>query len=279
MAAHIVTGDGEVASSKMTIDELAHESGSTTRTIRSYQDRGLLPSPEIIGRIGYYGADHLLRLEMIARLLDQRFSLAAIGALFDAWETGQSLGSILGFVEELATPSEVERPRRITFDEIAEVFPDGDETWLERSVKLGVLSEVHDGEYEVLSPRIMAAGADLVKAGVPAARMLEEGEKLREDCDRIAARFVDMFVQYIWQPAIDVDRPTAAPELKKVVDYFAITRPLPVEVMSAMIAQSMHREFERVLAELADDTRDHRPVPDRDSRSGKDDDDYTIILP
>jgi DNA-binding transcriptional MerR regulator len=269
MTAHVLTGGGAVTDGKMTIDELSRESGATTRTIRSYQDRGLLPSPEIIGRTGYYNADHLVRLEMIARLLDQRFSLAAIGALFEAWESGQSLAQILGFVEEMAAPLERERPQRITFDEIAEVFPDGDPSWLDRSVRLGVLGEGHDGEYEVISPRMLAAGAKLVQAGVPAERMLEEGELLREDCDRIAARFVDIFVQYVWQPFIDSGRP--ASELKKVVDYFAITRPLPVEAMSAMIAQSMQRQFERALAELADGEA-------REARATRDEDD-TIILP
>ncbi|MFB9386717.1 MerR family transcriptional regulator [Pseudonocardia petroleophila] len=34
------------------IDELAHTAGTTVRNIRAYQDRGLLPPPRRVGRVG-----------------------------------------------------------------------------------------------------------------------------------------------------------------------------------------------------------------------------------
>jgi DNA-binding transcriptional MerR regulator len=260
-------GSGAVADVKMTIDELAQASGTTARTIRSYQDRNLLPSPEIVGRTGYYGPAHLARLGIISRLLDQRFSLAAISALFGAWEGGRSLAHILGFVEELV-PYAAEIPRKMTVAEMQEAFDTHDLEVLRRAEQLGILREVRaggalaepgagpaDGDpvdevYEVLSPLLLETGAKLVNAGVPLERLLDEAEQLRDDCDRIAGRFVELFITYFWQPFTEAGRP--ASQLQQVVDYLAITRPLPIEATSVMIAQAMQRQLERASADIVE---------------------------
>jgi DNA-binding transcriptional MerR regulator len=242
-----------VSDRKMTIDELARESGATTRTIRSYQDRQLLPPPEIQGRTGYYGGDHLARLQVIGRLLEQRFSLASISALFEAWETGQSLSQLLGFVEELTRPFAEETPQEVTGDAIDAIFPEGPPNSKKRAVGMGILREIGDDTFEVLSPKLLDTGAKLVTAGVPVERMIEEGEQLRDDCDRIAARFVDMFVTYIWEPFSEAGRP--AKDLDRILDYLEVTRPLPVQATSAMISQSMKRQLEKALADLLIDER------------------------
>jgi DNA-binding transcriptional MerR regulator len=239
----------------MTIDELARASGTTTRTVRSYQDRGLLAPPEIVGRTGYYNDEHLARLHMIAKLLEKRFSLAAIAALFRAWESGQSLAEILGVVEELAAP-DAELPRKVTFAEMEESFPPAQAEWLDRAVELGILGEISEHDYEVISPRLLETGAKLVAAGVPVERMLDEGELLREDCDRIASRFVELFITHIWEPFSAAGRP--AGELEKVVEYLALTRPLPIEATSVMLAQAMQRQLEKALADIVADEQETR---------------------
>jgi DNA-binding transcriptional MerR regulator len=63
-----------------TIGELAEAAGVTTRTIRYYTAEGLLPPPETRGRYALYSADHLRRLQMIARLKDAYLPLGEIKA-------------------------------------------------------------------------------------------------------------------------------------------------------------------------------------------------------
>jgi len=63
---------------KMTIEELAAASQLTVRNIRAYQSRGILPSPRMQGRKGFYGPDHLQRLKHVAALQQRGYSLAAI---------------------------------------------------------------------------------------------------------------------------------------------------------------------------------------------------------
>jgi hypothetical protein len=53
------------ATAELTIDELAQRTGMTVRNVRAHQSRGLLPPPEVRGRTGFYGPEHVSRLELI----------------------------------------------------------------------------------------------------------------------------------------------------------------------------------------------------------------------
>jgi DNA-binding transcriptional MerR regulator len=83
------------------IDELAREAGTRTSTVRLYQTRGLLPPPEIRGRVGYYGPAHLARLRVIERLQARGYSLAAIKELLENWAQGATLAAVLDPHDEL----------------------------------------------------------------------------------------------------------------------------------------------------------------------------------
>ena len=52
----------------MTLEELAERTGLSVRTIRYYITQNLVPHPTSRGRGAEYGEEHLLRLEMVARL-------------------------------------------------------------------------------------------------------------------------------------------------------------------------------------------------------------------
>ena len=65
------------------IDELAREADTTVRNVRAYQSRGLIPPPELKGRTGYYGDEHLARIELIRELQTEGFNLEAIRRLLE----------------------------------------------------------------------------------------------------------------------------------------------------------------------------------------------------
>lgn len=71
------------AASQMTIDEFAAEIGMTTRTVRSYQSRGLLPAPKRLGRSPMYDRFHLTRMRTVLRLQHRGLPLEAIRALLE----------------------------------------------------------------------------------------------------------------------------------------------------------------------------------------------------
>ena len=83
----------------LSIDELAAATGTTTRSIRSFQTLGLLDHPDLRGRTGLYGGHHRHRLEVILGLQSQGFSLRSLSVLFAAHGRGESLGDVLGLGE------------------------------------------------------------------------------------------------------------------------------------------------------------------------------------
>lgn len=104
------------------IEDLAHLSGASVRTIRSYQDRGLLPRPERRGRANLYGDAHLVRLRQIGELLGRGYTLASVGELLEAWDAGRGLGGVLGLVAEVDGPWSDEETARISRAELVERF-------------------------------------------------------------------------------------------------------------------------------------------------------------
>jgi DNA-binding transcriptional MerR regulator len=87
---------GRDRSRRLTVDELAREGGTTTRQVRAFQTQGLLPRPDLVGRTGFYDTAHLDRLRAILRLQADGFSLASLATLLRAWESGRTLGQVLG---------------------------------------------------------------------------------------------------------------------------------------------------------------------------------------
>ncbi|SRR5712692_6784095 len=97
------------SSEGLRIDETAHVAGVTARNIRAYQSLGLLRPPHLAGRVGLYDAAHLQRLQAIGRLQARGFSLAGIKDLFDAYDRGEALGTVLGLgpVDEIEAGVEI----------------------------------------------------------------------------------------------------------------------------------------------------------------------------
>lgn len=89
----------ETAGGALSIDELAAATGTTTRSIRSFQTLGLLDHPDLRGRTGLYSGHHRHRLEAILGLQSQGFSLRSLSVLFAALGRGESLGEVLGLGE------------------------------------------------------------------------------------------------------------------------------------------------------------------------------------
>jgi DNA-binding transcriptional MerR regulator len=69
--------------SSWTIDELADEVGVPVRTIRYYIAEGMLPGPGSRGKGTTYSDDHLQRLRLIRRLVEQRVPLADVRQLVE----------------------------------------------------------------------------------------------------------------------------------------------------------------------------------------------------
>jgi DNA-binding transcriptional MerR regulator len=232
----------EVAETAMTIEELARRSGMTVRNIRAHQSRGLLPPPEMRGRTGFYGAEHLDRLRLIASLQSQGFNLAAIGRLLEMGEAG---GAEARFGEALTVPFGDERPEVIGERELARVFGGRlDPAALARAEEQDVIRRLDNGDFEVLSPTLLRAAGELVRIGVPIDDVLSVGDEIRHGTDAIAAAFVRMFVASV----LDAPPGAGAPGPGEAVERM---RPLATGAVLAGFQRAMAAAIERSLERVS----------------------------
>ncbi|TLQ44913.1 MerR family transcriptional regulator [Streptomyces marianii] len=223
------------------IEDLAHHSGATVRTIRAYQDRGLLPKPERRGRSNVYGDSHLARLRQIADLLDRGYTLASIKELLDAWDAGRGLGGVLGLVAEVHGPWSDEEADRISRVELEAAFGgEPDEEAIAEAVDLGVLERIpgRDDEFLVPSPQELAVAAELHAAGVPLVAISGHLRELRGQVEHIASRFLEFTTEHVFarylghRPPTDADAADAASMARRL-------RPLAQQTVDAELARAM----------------------------------------
>jgi DNA-binding transcriptional MerR regulator len=145
----------------LTITELSGLTGMSVRNIRAHQSRGLLGPPFIHGRVAYYDAHHVARIELISSMQAEGFTLGAIKHLL------QSAGSYAAVVAER---------RRGLRDGTSAIRPEvplgiGLETMLaidphlvERCVQLGLLRR--EGDDWMIPTAVAGVGRALVDRGV-----------------------------------------------------------------------------------------------------------------
>lgn len=230
------------------IDDLAHLSGATVRTIRAYQDRGLLPRPERRGRANVYGTAHLARLRQIADLLDRGYTLASIKELLQAWDAGLDLGGVLGLVAEIDGPWTDEQASRISRNDLDAAFGGAsDEAAVAEAVELGVLERLpgRDDEFLVPSPQELAVAAELHSAGVPLLAISAHLRELRGQVEHIASRFLDFTTEHVFRQFLD--HPPTDAEAAEAAALVRRLRPLAQQTVDAELARAMRTLATRYL--------------------------------
>ncbi len=184
----------------LTIEELAAKSGMTVRNIRAHRARGLLPAPEVRERVGYYGPEHLARLQLIQQMQADGFNLRAIQRLLE--QTGNRPEQLLSMKEALTVPFEAEQPAVFTLDELRERFGEqADEETLRRAQRSGLLAPLGEDRFEAPMPSLLDVAEEVVARGVPLAHAVSVVSKLLgQQCRTIAREFVRLFLDDLWKP-------------------------------------------------------------------------------
>ena len=222
----------------LTIDGLAHQTGLTTRNIRAYQSRGLLPPPEVHGRTGYYGKPHVERLELIREMQADGFNLTAIKRLIEG--SGGEWEDMLGFKRIALAGWETEEPEVTTADELAERFgmaPEDDTAPLQRAIELGAIVPLGEGRFELPSPALITAGEEVVAAGVPLAVAVDVLAKIMRHTDAVARAFTNLFLDNVLRPF--QSRGSPPEEWPQVRASLERLRPVAGQAVSAAFALQM----------------------------------------
>jgi DNA-binding transcriptional MerR regulator len=239
----------DVTELALTVDELAQRTGMTVRNIRAHQSRGLLPPPEVRGRTGYYGPEHVARIELIRELQADGFNLESIRRLLAG--AGGSSEEVLRFTRALRAPFEDEQSQIVTADELARRWGTTDPKLLARAEKLGIVRPLGDGNFEELSPRLARASAELAALGVAPETALDVAAKIRRHSEGVARAFVELFLDEVWKPFERAGRPNERwPEVREALERL---RPLAAEsllavfqlAMSEAVEQAFGRELDR----------------------------------
>jgi DNA-binding transcriptional MerR regulator len=233
----------------MTIDELARQTGMTVRNIRAHQSRGLLPPPDVVGRTGYYGSDHAARLELIREMQGDGFNLGAIERLLEG--VGGSSGEVLNFARAVRAPFEEEPPEILHRDEIARRWGgEADPALFGRAKRLGLVRELGDDRFEVLSPRVLRAGAELADLGIPPGTALDVAAKVRRHSREVARVFIELFLENVWKPFERAGRPEEDwPRIREALERL---RPLASEALLGIFQLAMSEATEKAFGKAVE---------------------------
>jgi DNA-binding transcriptional MerR regulator len=230
------------AENDLTIEALAAKTGMTVRNIRSHRARGLLPAPEVRDRVGYYGPEHLARLQMIQELQADGFNLKGIERLLS-----HSVGAAEQFLSIRRALDEFdgEQPRTFTRDELEERFGADPGDALKRAIKTGALVPVDEDRFEAPFPSLLEAAEGVVASGVPLDHAIAVLDKVRGRCRSISHEFVKLFLDDVWKPFEEQGYPDERwPEVREAIDRL---RPLSLQALVAIYRMTMSSEVEKAL--------------------------------
>jgi DNA-binding transcriptional MerR regulator len=250
----------KAAEGEMTIRQLAERTGMTVRNIRAHQTRGLLPPPTVRGRTGYYGEEHVARIELTREMQADGLNLEAIRRVLDSGDGSAS--EIFDFTRALRAPFEDEAPEIVDAEELASIWGEaGDPKLTRRAEKLGIFRTLPDGRVEVISPRMLRAAGELAQLGIGPEGAVVTAEKLRRHADGVARAFVDLFVKEVWRPFDRAGRPERDwPRMREALERL---RPLAADALQATFQIAMEEAVEK------ESERTLRLAAQPEKRSGK----------
>lgn len=224
---------------RMTIDELAHDVGVSSRNIRYYQTRGLLPPPEVSGRLGYYDKRHVERLALIQELQAEGLNLQAIGWLLSG---GASVDTteLRRMKRALLDEWVVEKPVEVDIEKVISVYGDADPEGpdAQRAIDLGLFELTEEAtRVRVHMPSVLEASRELTEMGTPVSRQLDVLERMRAHALAVAELYVELFDDVVLADWDARGRPPD--EWQRVREALERIRPLAGDALLAVFHQVM----------------------------------------
>ncbi|QKT06189.1 MerR family transcriptional regulator [Gordonia sp. X0973] len=227
------------------INDLAQVSGVSVRDIRVYQDRGLLPPPTIKGRTGWYHDEHLLRLNLVSRMLERGYTFATISELLNAAHHGMTVEHVLRGSTRRGRFQSFRRAATITIAELRKSLGASDRT-IALTEKIGLL--VKDGAgFAVKNPELLEGAEVLVKGGVDVDVLLDRWVRVQSDLEDVAHSFVSIITErFVNESLLGMDDS----QVDKISELIRQVRPLAHEIVDSTFAQALDREISNALGEV-----------------------------
>ncbi|MFT4085659.1 MAG: MerR family transcriptional regulator [Gordonia sp. (in: high G+C Gram-positive bacteria)] len=228
------------------INDLAEASGVSVRNIRVYQDRGLLPSPEVRGRTGWYSDEHLVRLNLISRLLERGYTFATISELLIAASHGMKVEHVLRAKPRGGRLRNLRRAATITITELRRTL-NMDDRAVGLSQKLGLLTK--DGaHYAVRNPELLEGAEVLVKGGVEIESLLDRWVRVESDLTDVARSFVSIITDKYFDENLPNMPEKSVSELAELIQSI---RPIAGEIVESTFRKALDTEISRAIGQAS----------------------------
>lgn len=219
----------------------------TVRNVRSHASRGLLPPPRLRGRTAYYDSEHLARLQLIAGLQQQGFSLAAIEAVVQH-TPARSAEQALAFYRGILAPWQAEEPVEMPYAELADWLGiEPRPSTFDRLRDAGLLEQIGQDRVRIINPALVRAGAQAVRLGIEVGAVLELRPALMRHTRAISELFVGMFRNTVWREHVERGQP--AEGLSEVYRVVEALQPVAAQALLAAFRSAMSEAVEEFIRE------------------------------
>jgi DNA-binding transcriptional MerR regulator len=199
------------------------------------------------GRTGFYGTEHLARLELITHLQSEGFSLAAIERLVDATPS-QTAERALSQYLDMLMPWQAEPPVDMARDEFTS-WVGVEPAHYDMLAGAGLIEDLGGGSIRVHSPGMVRAGAEAVRLGMPLDALLGTRRMVLEHVTEVAQDFV--------AAGLPADR------FEEIRDVVAKLQPVAAQTVMSAFRETMPRAVGDLVREasrvLGDDEAPDRP--------------------
>lgn len=218
----------------LSVEQLAERVDMSVRTVRFYAGRGLIPPPRREGRNGYYGPDHIVRLELVRELQAHGFTLSAIEGYLEKIPAAASPAQV-ALHRTLLAPWMPELPETITREDLEKrsghALSDDD---LELLVALGVVEPTPEEDVFNLAPAHLAVGIGLLDVGLPLAAADAARRIFAEHGRQIAGELTALFTHEVWPHLKASELPPEA--MTAIIERF---KPLTIQALVAAYESSI----------------------------------------
>ena len=238
------------ASGEYRIDDLARLAGTTTRNIRVYRDRGLLPPPLRMGRIALYNDSHLTRLRLITSMLDRGYTMAHVDEMISAWEEGKNLADVLGLETALVGTWAAEKPASRPRTEVERLIDD--DTALNRLVALDLV-RVDGDKATLMRPKLIDAFNEIRGYGISLHKLIDLHEEIVPLIDEISGILVRAGAEHVAGLIKPREALPKDAEIAELITMLVRLRTQAVASVAATLATSIESTIETLVSRLLAD--------------------------
>ena len=238
---------GALGSGEYRIDDLARLAGTTTRNVRVYRDRGLLPPP-IAGRTHRVVQRHALtRLRLITSMLDRGYNIAHVREMLSAWEEGKNLGDVLGLETAIVgtwtteKSSDHDAGRRLSDSSTTRAF--------DRLVALQVI-RVDGDQATITRPKLIDAFNEIRGYGMSMDKLIDLHEQIVPLIDEISEMLVRAGAEHVTDRIKPREALPADTEIAELITMLVRLRTQAVASVTATLASSIESTIESLVSSI-----------------------------